>query len=153
MPESPTADTSASEQLSYRLRKWVLQRATSMTDADQHQRIAEGNWDVLLVLDACRLDICRDDVDWPVEVTTPANCTPDWLAAAADRGLFAGKAVLTANPQFKKFEFEADSIEHFWQSHWDERCQTVLPGPVLNRVTEHVSRDSTPVIAHLQQPH
>jgi hypothetical protein len=154
MPESPTADTSASEQLSYRLRKWLLQRATSMAGADQHQRIAAGNWDVLLVLDACRLDTCRDAVDWPVqEVTTPASCTPDWLAAAADRGLFAGKTVLTANPQYQKFEFEADSIEHFWESHWDERRQTVLPEPVLDRVTEHVNGDSPPVIAHLQQPH
>lgn len=154
MPESPTADTSASEQLSYRLRKWLLQRATSMAGADQHQRIAAGDWDVLLVLDACRLDTCRDAVDWPVqEVTTPASCTPDWLAAAADRGLFAGKTVLTANPQYQKFEFEADSIEHFWESHWDERRQTVLPGPVLDRVTEHINEDSPPVIAHLQQPH
>ncbi|MDS0221235.1 hypothetical protein NDI54_07730 [Haloarcula sp. S1AR25-5A] len=154
MPESPTADTSASEQLSYRLRKWLLQRATSMAGADQHQRIAAGDWDVLLVLDACRLDTCRDAVDWPVqEVTTPASCTPDWLTAAADRGLFAGKTVLTANPQYQKFEFEADSIEHFWQSHWDERRQTVLPGPVLDRVTEHINEDSSPVIAHLQQPH
>ncbi len=60
---------------------------------------------------------------------------------------------MTANPQYKKFEFEADSLEHFWQSHWDERRQTVLPEPVLDRVTEHVSGDGPPVIAHLQQPH
>jgi hypothetical protein len=154
MPESPTAETSASEQLSYRLRKWLLQHVTSTAGTDQHQRIAKGDWDILLVLDACRLDTCRDAVDWPVqEVTTPASCTPDWLAAAADRNLFADKIVLTANPQYKKFEFEADSLEHFWQSHWDERRQTVLPEPVLDRVTEHVSGDSPPIVAHLQQPH
>jgi hypothetical protein len=154
MSESPTADTSASEHLSYRLRKWLLQRATSHAGADQHRRIAETDWDVLLVLDACRLDTCRDAVDWPVqEVTTPASCTPDWLAEAAERALFAGKTVLTANPQYDKFEFGAETLEHFWQTHWDERRQTVLPDPVLDRVTERLGDSEPPVVAHLQQPH
>lgn len=153
MPERPTADTNASEQLSYRLRKWLLQRTTSMAGADQHRRIADGDWDVLLVLDACRLDTCRDAVDWPVqEVTTPASCTPDWLAAAAARDLFAGTTLLTANPQYDKFEFGAETVEHFWESHWDDRRQTVLPEPLIERVSEKLSGDA-PVVAHFQQPH
>lgn len=154
MSDSPTPDTQASEQLTYRLRKWLLQRATSMTGADQHQQIADRDWDVLLLLDACRLDTCRDAVDWPVqEVTTPASCTPDWLAAAAENELFAGRTILTANPQYDKFEFGADTVEHFWQTHWDERRQTVLPEPVLKRVTELLDVDGSSVVAHLQQPH
>jgi hypothetical protein len=154
MSQGPTADTSATEQLSYRLRKWLLQRATSTAGADQHRRIAEGDWDVLVVLDACRLDTCRDAVDWPVgEVTTPASCTPDWLAAATERDLFAGTTVLTANPQYDKFDFEAETVEHFWRSHWDERRQTVLPEPVLERVSETLNDGGSPVVAHLQQPH
>ena len=154
MPDSPTADTEVSEQLPYRLRKWLLQRATSTAGADQHRRLADGDWDVLLVLDACRLDICRSAVDWPVqEVHTPASCTPDWLAKAADSSLFAGTTILTANPQYDKFDFGAEKRENFWETHWDDSLQTVLPEPVLDRVGEHLDDGSSPVVAHLQQPH
>lgn len=154
MPERPTADTSASEQFFYRLRKWLLQRATSTSGADQHRRIADTDWDVLLVLDACRLDTCRNAVDWPVqEVQTPASCTPDWLSKAAEDNLFAGKTILTANPQYDKFDFGAASLEHFWQSDWDGTLQTVLPEPLLERVSEQLAVDAPPVVAHLQQPH
>ena len=154
MPDSPTADTKAKEQLSYRLRKWLLQRATSNRGADQHARMEQCDWNLLIVLDACRLDVCRDAVDWPVQqVQTPASCTPDWLSKVADADLFAGKTILTANPQYDKFTFGADSVEHFWESHWDDALQTVLPEPILDRVSDHLSDNTSPIVAHLQQPH
>lgn len=154
MSESPTADTETSEQLPYRLRKWLLQRAPSKGRADQHQRIAATDWDVLLVLDACRLDVCREAVEWPVQETrTPASCTPDWLSLVAEHGLFAGSTVLTANPQYEKFDIEADALEHLWQTDWNDALHTVLPEPVITRADEHVRDGSSPVVAHLQQPH
>lgn len=143
---------SVTEQLSYRLRKWGLQRLTSSRDADQHRRLLDRDWDVLVVLDACRLDTLRKVANWPVEqVSSPASCTPDWLESIVSNNVFSDSTVLTANPQYEKFEFDG-VVDHFWKTHWQDRVGTVLPEPVLREATDRLA-DESPVVAHLQQPH
>lgn len=144
----------AKEQFFYRLRKWVLQHVTSGSKADQHEMIADTDWDVLVVLDACRLDTCRTVVDWPVaRVTSPASCTPTWLELIEVEGLFADSHVLAGNPQYEKFEIAANAVENFWESHWIDSFGTVLPEPILDRASELLDEDATPIVVHLQQPH
>lgn len=142
------------EQFFYRLRKWILQYVTSGSAADQHELLADSDCDILVVLDACRLDTCRAVVDWPVAgVTSPASCTPDWLELIESQGLFAGSHILTGNPQYEKFEMAADTVENFWDSHWIDSLGTVLPEPILDRASELLGEDTRPIVAHLQQPH
>ena len=154
MAERTADNSTVLEQFPYRARKWAFQRLTSASGADQHQRISEEEWDILIILDACRLDICRDVASWPVgRVTTPASCTPEWLEEIAAAGLFAETTVLTANPQYEKFDIKTTATENFWDTHWDSQLETVLPEPILERVGDLLDGEANDVVAHLQQPH
>jgi hypothetical protein len=115
----------------------------------QRERLAETDWDVLLVLDACSASALAAVADWPVEtVVSPASCTPQWIKALQEMELF-DRHVVAANPQYEKFDIEVDP---YYDSHWNDRLSTVLPEPILDRITD-VGDDDTDVVAHLQQPH
>ncbi len=137
------------EPFSYRARKWLVQKVTSDRDETQRERLAEADWDILLVLDACSAETLASVAHWPVEtVVSPASCTPQWLKALKETGVF-DRHVVAANPQYEKFDIEVDP---YYDSHWNDRLSTVLPEPMLDRVTDVADCD-TEVVAHLQQPH
>ncbi len=144
------------EQRRYRAWKWVVQQLTFRRGANQLDRLTETDWDILVVLDACRADVLDELAQWPVETTTsPAGCTPEWLEATTDAGLFEDTHVVSGNPQYEQtaVEFGYRSIEPFWEDEWDESLQTVPPEPILDRVTELFTDDGSQIVAHLQQPH
>ena len=137
------------EQFSYRAYKWFLQQVSSNRRATQRERLADTDWDILIILDACRAGVLRSAANWPVEtVVSPASCTPEWLTEMSDSDALDNR-VVSANPQYEKFDIDA---ELYYNTHWNDRLSTVLPEPVLDRVDELVDAD-TPVVAHLQQPH
>jgi hypothetical protein len=86
---------------------------------------------------------------------SPDSCTPWWLRSAASEGVLDGTHILSANPQYDKVEadIDYDSIERFWETHWNTDLQTTLPEPILERITEVVTGNKKRVVAHLQQPH
>lgn len=144
------------ERFRYRLQKWLFQQVTGNRGGTQLQRLEATDWDVLVVLDACRPDVLREVTSWPVEtVVSPASCTPEWLEVTCAEGLFEGGHVLTGNPQYEDVASRtgAATIEHHWRTSWNDRLQTTLPEPILDRTSELLETDSAPVIAHLQQPH
>lgn len=144
------------ESFLYRSRKWVCQQLTSPRRADQLDRIVTEEWDVLLILDACRFDILRHIANWPISsVTSPGSCTSEWLKAAHAAGVFREPKIITANPQYEKVgvEFPDERIHHSWDTDWDPELRTTPPEPVLDRVTAALDNETTPVIAHLEQPH
>jgi len=143
------------ERFDYRAKKWIFQQVTRHRSSDQLDRIAGTDWDVLVVLDACRVDTLRRVAGWPVDsAVSPASCTPRWLAAVADRGTFDGTHVVAGNPQYAKVDVDVgeESLERCWETHWDEELQTTLPEAMLKSVTETVA-DASNVVAHLQPPH
>lgn len=139
------------EPLPYRAKKWLLQRLSTGKASTQLQRLDETDWDILLVLDACSVDVLRAVADWPVEtVRSPASCTPEWLDAVDRSGVFETAHVVSANAQYTKTN-PAETLERYWESHWDDDLSTVRPEPVLNRVDSLAGKQ--PTVAHLQQPH
>lgn len=144
------------ESLHYRARKWLCQRISSPRRADQLEHIKESEWDVLVILDACRFDVLRRIANWPIaQVTSPGSCTPEWLTAAQKAELFRDTAVITANPQYDKLslDFSCESIHHSWDTDWSSKLQTTPPEPVLDRVSTELESGTSQVIAHLEQPH
>lgn len=144
------------ENICYRVKKKLFQRLPIDRTSDQLNRIATTNWDVLVVLDACRLDALRMVADWPVEsAVSPGSCTPEWLSAVADHGIFNDVHILAGNPQYGKVkvDFGQESLERCWEDHWDERLQTTLPEPMLETATETAANVSEGVVVHLQPPH
>jgi hypothetical protein len=142
------------EPFTYRAWKWSLQQLTGHRDGDQLDRLQAIDWDVLVVLDACRADTLQDVAEWPIPTaTSPASCTPEWLQCVADSGVFQDAHVVTANPQYFDVDLGASEVEPYWENHWDDSRQTVLPEAVLSRVDELLEDGSHRIVAHLQQPH
>ncbi|MFW5929582.1 MAG: hypothetical protein ACOCT0_04100 [Halobacteriota archaeon] len=128
----------------------------------------EHDWDVLVILDACRVDLLRsvadeydfigspDDVD---RVTSVGSMSKEWMAKTftadyADE--MAETAYVTANV-FSDRMLDADDfqvLDEVWRYAWDERNDTVPPRPVTDRALR-VARQHDPsrLIVHYVQPH
>jgi hypothetical protein len=111
------------------------------------------DWDIVVILDACRYDVLNQVSDWPIQrVTSPASCTPEWLKKIENQEVFGDACIVTGNAQYKKVGFDGE-VEPFWKTHWNDQLSTVLPGHILDRTSEIVANGDGPVVAHLQQPH
>jgi hypothetical protein len=91
-----------SEPLSYRIRKFAVQQASRFIPrGDQHEQLKELDWDVMLVLDACRFDVFNEIVEWPVKrMRSPASKTSEWLTAAEESGLFEETTIVAGNANY-----------------------------------------------------
>jgi hypothetical protein len=138
----------------YRAWKWAIQQLTGRRSGDQLERLDTVDWDLLVILDVCRADVLRSVAEWPVPAaTSPASCTPEWLRCVADARIFEDAHIVTANPQYDDVNLGAAAVESYWESHWDDARQTVLPEPVLDRVDDLLADGTRRIVAHLQQPH
>lgn len=146
MPDEPCA---------YRAWRALVRRLTRpRAGGDQHERLAGLDWDVLLVLDACRLDALRRVTDWPVAAaTSPASATGEWLAAAADSGVLAGATVATSNSRYTTFDLGLRECHDLWETAWVDRLGNAPPEPVLERVDELVAEGHLPAVGHVGPPH
>lgn len=144
------------EKSGYRAWKSALQKLTSVKSSNQLNKLSTTDWDILIVLDACRLDFLESSANWPIEsVISPASCTPEWLDKVASSRVLSGSRVVSANPQYEKVDADlgCEEIEPHWETHWDKTLQTTVPEPVLDRVGEISRESSGKVVGHLQQPH
>ncbi|MFC7155772.1 sulfatase-like hydrolase/transferase [Halomarina halobia] len=127
--------------------------------------IYEEDWDVLVVLDACRFDLLAAFVEEYSflsaldETYSLASYSRSWM-----RRNFASKyedetrrtVYVTGNP-FSDEVLEPSSfalLDEVWRYAWDEREGTILPRPVTDRAIEHHRRhDPERMVVHYMQPH
>jgi len=145
----------AAEPLSYRARKWALQHLSSLTRRpDQHERLRELDWDVCVVLDACRYDVLKTVAQWPVErCRSPGSATGHWLEECVKSGVLEGAAVATGNVNYANWDVGAAEVKHVWEDHWDDHLGNVLPEPVLEAADGLLGEADWPVVAHVLPPH
>lgn len=117
----------------------------------------DEDWDVLIVLDACRYDFLADvdTFDVPVKrVHSNASHTREYI-----ENNFVGRdcrdtVYVTASPQFADFDLSFAHIEHVWDTHWDDEHRTVLPEHVtdaaINLAAEYPDKR---MFVHYMQPH
>lgn len=143
------------EPLSYRARKRAVQELTTrLSRPTQLDRLAEDDWDVVVVLDACRRDALDAAADWPIgTAVSPGSATDEWLGAVADTDVFADAYVATGNMKYDFFDVGAAETAHLWKTDWDAALGTVLPEPVLDRADEFLAAGDSPVVAHVLPPH
>jgi len=144
------------ERIDYRMRKWILQQLSFKSESTQLSRLKSIDWDVLVVLDACRADALQRIADWPVEsAISPASCTPEWVEAVATEGIFDRTHIVSGNPKYEQVDppIEDATIEPYWESHWNTQLQTTLPETILDRVDGLLDESPPDIVAHLQQPH
>jgi hypothetical protein len=135
---------------------WPIPRGTN---------VYEREWDVLVVLDACRVDLLRsvaDEYDFLGEIErmeSVGSMSKEWMAKTftdeyADE--VATTAYLTSNV-FSDRILSADRFEildEVWREDWDADADTVLPRSMTDRAIR-VAREDDPdrLIVHYVQPH
>ena len=119
-----------------------------------------SNWNILIVLDACRYDYFKK-INWLSgkleKITVSSSMSIQWLKTYyPDKYPYT---YISANPFCNnniKFQGFLGS-EHFkevvdvWKFGWNEEYKTVLPETVTNTALHYLDRDK--LIIHYMQPH
>lgn len=137
----------------------------STTDADP---VIDADWDVLVVLDACRADLFDEVTDGgtydflPANSgtrTSPASSSEAWLRTVfgdADDAALCDLAYVTGNP-FSASKIEAErfhSVEAVWRYAWDDDLGTIPPRPITDAaIRTWRESDADRMVVHYMQPH
>ena len=130
----------------------------------------DRDWDVLVVLDACRVDLMRElaheyafvgdaenvDARWSV-----ASKSSDWLRrtfATEHADTVRETAYVTGNPFTAKVNLpvEPAQLDEVWTYAWDDDIRTVPARPLTDRaITTWRDRDESVdrMVVHYMQPH
>lgn len=131
------------------------------TRASSGYDLLGADWDVCVVLDACRYDLFAERSSLPGTLspaTSRGSSTTQWLAANLD-GRDASDAVyVTANPQLYDNRDAIDAsfhaVEAVWRDGWDADAKTVPPEPTTQRAL--AAAETYPnkrLLIHYLQPH
>lgn len=127
--------------------------------------VYDREWDLLIVLDACRVDLIRSvaaeypfvrDVD---RIASPASQSRKWLQSTfADEhaDAVARTAYVTGNPYSEEVLDPRDLalLDEVWRYAWDEERATIPPRPVTDRaITAARERNPDRLVVHYMQPH
>ena len=127
----------------------------------------DRDWDVLVVMDGCRVDLAREVLDEPVDaVWSPASTSIDWIErhfAGQYRDEWTDTAYVTANPfadhdttDARSADLGAKPLGHFdpvYKRAWQrDPVGTTPPGAVTDAALE-VAGDHERLIVHYMQPH
>lgn len=134
-------------------------RSSTMSDLpDQKVRLTEVDWDILVVLDACRWDYWEHEVGDGEPVQSPGNNTNEWIRQVAPFLWNEPTMCITANPEVTRWTHddlwaERDNV---WQRGWENinGVGTVAPETVTRSVrTNWMVGPDRRIYAHYAQPH
>lgn len=137
-------------------------RATRQINGES---IFSRDWDLLVVLDACRADLlsaAANSYDFIGDVDTfPSlgSCTASWMEAnfrARSPSDLSRTGYVCANPfsQIKIDDGGFRYVDHVWQYAWDDDFGGVRPRPVTDRAIKHGrTGDVDKLLVHYLQPH
>lgn len=127
--------------------------------------IFETNWDVLIVLDACRVDL-MDEVADEYEfitagssVSSVGSATEEWLEKTFTKEYadeIRRTAYVTGNPHSAEGLDGQDFAvyDEVWKYAWDDDSRTVPARPVTDRAIATARRgDAERMVVHYMQPH
>ncbi|MDL0138354.1 hypothetical protein PNP85_02370 [Halobacterium salinarum] len=128
--------------------------------------ILDAEWDMLVVLDACRADVFADvggggeyDFDSGGTATSPASTSTEWLTAvlgSASDDALADVSYVTGNPYSSRTidTSRLGGYEAVWEYGWDDAQGTIPPGPVTDAaIRAGRTHDTDRLIVHYMQPH
>jgi len=125
----------------------------------------EREWDVLVILDACRwasFRRCYGEADW-LETVEPmaaaGSASPEFMDRTFDESyadVLADTAYVTGNP-YSENHVDGDLLgllDEVWRDTWDEDLGTIRPEPLTSRaVAHHRTGGYDRLVVHYMQPH
>jgi hypothetical protein len=127
--------------------------------------VYENDWDVLVILDACRRDLLASVADdWtflaePGEFVSAGSMTREWMEAnfvSTFEAEMASTTYICGNPFSDRVLDPNDfsDLNEVWRYGWDDELGT-LPARAVTDAAIHASRESNPgrMIVHYMQPH
>lgn len=122
-------------------------------------------WDVLVILDACRMDLLESvaaEYDFLTDsssIYSVASQSEEWMDATFSTlsdGRTAGSVVVTGNPFSDSTlqSVELQALDEVWTYAWDDEIGTVPARPITDRAITH-GRESEfdRLVVHYMQPH
>jgi hypothetical protein len=129
--------------------------------------VLEADWDLLVVLDACRADLFAevveigdyDRIHAGETRQSPASATNEWLEVlfdGADDAVLSSLTYVSGNPYTEQV-LDADRfamVDDVWSYAWDDDLGTIPPERITDRAIA-VGREHDPerTIVHYMQPH
>ncbi|MFB6121243.1 MAG: hypothetical protein ABEJ68_09030 [Halobacteriaceae archaeon] len=143
----------------------ALRVGCSLFGGDRGDNVYDDDWDVLLILDACRTDLMAEvqdeyafldemDARWSVGSTSAEWLTNTFDDAHADET--AETVYVTGNP-FSESDVDASAfaaVDELWRTAWDDDAGTIRPRPLTDRAIERWrDGDAERLVVHYMQPH
>ena len=127
--------------------------------------VYEREWDILIVLDACRLDLIREVQDeYPFideinSIFSVGSASIEWIEKTfveEYRTEIGNTAYVTGNVK-SNLAFEGDELyvlDEVWKYSWDDDIGTILPRPITDRaISTWRNQEPKRMIVHYMQPH
>lgn len=144
----------------------ALRAGCSLFSDRQGDNIYEDDWDVLLILDACRVDLLREVTgEYPfldiIETRrSVGSASAEWMDntfTAKRRDAVANTIYVTGNPFSNDHASSEDfaAVDEVWRNGWDEEAETIRPRPLTNQAIAQwrSQADADRMIVHYMQPH
>lgn len=125
--------------------------------------VYDRDWDVLVVLDACRADLFRsvapdfglfDDIS---AVRSVGSSSSEWLEQTFDGNPEREQTVMVTGNTWTDRYLNAEkfaALDEVWKYAWDEEINTVPASAVTDRAIAHSrNHPSDRLIVHYMQPH
>jgi len=121
--------------------------------------VFEREWDVLLILDAARLDMYRRIVNPETDsIWSVGSASDEWMQhtfVPEYEAEISETAYVTGNP-FSESECPTEAIgavDEVWRNHWDDEVGTIRPKSITDHVLARHREGYDRVIGHYMQPH
>lgn len=147
------------------LHRWAGIVSNRLTRSITGRSIFETDWDVCILLDACRADELarqRETFEWIGEVgrfPSLASCTWNWMPRTfktTPASVLEDSIYVCSNPFSADFcsPEQFHELDEVWRYAWDDRKGTVYPRPVTDRAIHHWRAETASrMLVHYLQPH
>jgi hypothetical protein len=127
--------------------------------------VYDREWDVLLILDGCRVDLMAEvAAEYPFldrrdEITSVGSSSIQWLEntfVEEHREKMRETAYVTANPFSHRVLSDGDllALDEVWRYEWDDELGTIPARPVTDRaISTKRELDPNRLVVHYMQPH
>lgn len=129
------------------------------------ESIFEKEWDVLIVLDGCRIDLLQEVedqyvfLDEPATINSKGTTSIEWMQnnfTEENEGEMADTIYITGNPFIKDIRERNNFylVDNQWAENWDSDRGTIHPNPITeSAIHHHREHPEKRLLIHYMQPH